>query len=135
MSNEVNPWAAVVVAILGAGGGKYVWDAIRGMRDTPPRGLRVANSSISTVVRARDELEEDNVRLRATLAEERAAHAAERDRWLADQARLRADIASLEQQIRDERARYAKDAAAADARYEALLVQVQHLRRPIGEGS
>jgi gamma-glutamyl:cysteine ligase YbdK (ATP-grasp superfamily) len=86
------------------------------------------DANIATVIRARDELEEDNKRLRQTLSEERkqrsedeARHATDRARWLFDQERYRADIARLEAQIRVER----DDAAA---RYDALLETVHKLR-------
>jgi hypothetical protein len=86
------------------------------------------DANIATVARARDELEEDNIRLRMILGEERKQrteverlHTEERARWLTDQRRLRADVNRLEMRLRSEQA----DAAA---RYDALLEQVHRLR-------
>lgn len=126
-----DPWVSVVTLLLGGGGLKYAYDAFKDWRNRPPRELRavgIVDANIATVVRARDELEEDNKRLRQTLNEERkqraedeSRHAVERMRWLADQDRYRADITRLEAQIRTER----DDAAA---RYDALLETVHRLR-------
>ena len=132
MASPPDPWyIGIFATILTAGGGKYAWEAIKAARNGPPRvsrQQREVDANIATVARARDELSEDNARLRATLAEERkqrtedeARHAVERMRWLADQDRLRADVARLEAQIRSER----DDAAA---RYDALLSTVHQLQ-------
>lgn len=125
-----DPWVTLVLGVLSTGSLKYVYDAWRAWRAESPRELRVVgviDANIATVARARDELIEDNVRLRETLTEERAQrladearHATERARWLADQERLRADVARLETQIRVER-------AEANRRYDSLLDQVNRL--------
>lgn len=125
-----DPWVAAVLTLLSAGGGKYAWDALRQWRAETPKELRLAgvvDANIATVARARDELAEDNMRLRQTLTEERAQrvadetrHATERARWLFDQERLRADVERLENQIRAER-------VEANLRYDALLAQVTRL--------
>lgn len=126
-----DPWVTIVSLLLGGGGLKYAYDAFRDWQRRPPRELRqvgIVDANIATVVRARDELEEDNARLRQTLDEERkqraedeSRHAVDRARWLFDQERYRADIARLEAQIRTER----DDAAA---RYDALLETVHNLQ-------
>lgn len=119
-----DPWVAAFIALISGGGVKYAYDALKDWRNAPPRELRsvgVVDANIATIARARDELIEDNARLRTEITEMEARHATERARWLFDQERLRADVNRLEAQIRAER-----DAAAA--RYDALLEQVQHLR-------
>lgn len=126
MSNSTSP---VLIAIFSSplvlGVVKYAYDAWKQWRSGPSHVLRKqgdVDASIATVARARDELEADNERLRVLLVEAEARHETERQRWLADQARYREDITRLEAQIIRER-----DSAAA--RYDALLNQVQHLRR------
>lgn len=126
----------VFSTLVGAGGLGYAYNIARAYAGRPNRGVRanqVIDASIITVARARDELEEDNLRIRATLAEERKNWASERERferdraaWDTDRARLRAEIAALEQRIVEER-------AAAAERYDALLTQVQHLRQRTDE--
>ena len=127
-----DPWyIAIVATILTAGGGKYVWEAVKAFRGGPPRASRrltAVDANIATVARARDELEQDNARLREILMEERKQraedeirHAGERARWLADQERLRADVNRLEERLRLERTESA-------ARYDGLLEQVHQLR-------
>lgn len=124
-----DPWVAAFVALLSGGGAKWAYDALKDWRSAPPRELRsvsVIDANIATIARARDELIEDNARLRTEITEMESRHATERARWLFDQERLRADVQRLEEQIRTQR-----DAAAA--RYDALLVQVQHLRSRANE--
>lgn len=131
----IDPWVAAVLALLSGGGAKFVYDNVRQWRNGPPRAARmqlVVDANIATVARARDELEEDNLRLRIQLSEERAQrveverlHSEERARWLFDQERLRADVARLEARLRTEQ-------AEAAARYDALLEQVHQLRLRAG---
>ena len=131
MTPTPDPWITGFLALLSGGGAKFLYDAVRQWRNAPPRQLRsqlVVDANIATVARARDELEEDNVRLRSIIVEERAQrieverlHAEERSRWLSDQQRLRGDVSRLEIQIRSER-----DEAAA--RYDALLRTVHQLQ-------
>lgn len=121
-----DPWLSIISLIIGGGGIKYAYDAWKAWKTGPPHELRrqgVVDASIATVARARDELEEDNLRLRQTLAEERKQHAEERLRYLAD-------ITRLEEQIRLERSEAQRRAVEQELRYDALLTQVQHLRRP-----
>jgi septal ring factor EnvC (AmiA/AmiB activator) len=126
----------IFTTLVGAGGLGYAYNIARAYAGRSPRGVRanqVIDASIITVARARDELEEDNLRIRATLAEERKNWISERERfererqaWETDRTRLRAEIAALEQRIVEER-------ASAAARYDALLSQVQHLRQRTDE--
>ncbi len=126
-----DPWITSILALLSGGGAKFIYDAIRQWRSGPPRvarSQRVVDANIATVARARDELEEDNARLRVMLTESNAQrieserlHTEERARWLFDQERLRADVARLEARLRTEQ-------AEAAARYDALLDQVHQLR-------
>ncbi len=126
-----DPWITSILALLSGGGAKFIYDAIKQWRNGPPRGARsqrVVDANIATVARARDELEEDNGRLRAMLDEARSQrteaerlHTEERARWLFDQERLRSDVARLEARLRTEQ-------AEAAARYDALLDQVHQLR-------
>jgi hypothetical protein len=127
-----DPWIAVASLLLTGGGAKYAYDVVKDWRNRPPRELRirtVVDASIATVARARDELEEDNARLRLTLAEERNQFNAERARYLAD-------ISRLEDQVRRERDEYALQASQAATRYNDLLEQIRHLKArpgPIGD--
>lgn len=124
-------FVTIFTTLVGAGGLGYAYNIARAYASRPDGGVRRQRSvdaSIVTVARARDELEEDNLRIRATLAEERKNWASERERferdraaWDQDRARFRAEIAALEARIVEER-------AAAAERYDALLQQVQHLR-------
>lgn len=131
MSPTSDPVIVGILALLSSGGAKLIYDASRQWRSAPPRAVRsqgIVDANIATVARARDELEEDNIRLRMILGEERKQrteverlHTEERARWLTDQRRLRADVNRLEMRLRSEQA----DAAA---RYDALLEQVHRLR-------
>jgi cytochrome c556 len=102
-----------------AGGGiKYLYEAYKEWRRKVPKEITqnsFVDASIATIARARDELAEDNARLRVVLAEERAQFTAERIRYLAD-------INRLEAQIRAERDDFAR-------RYESLLEQVRSLKQ------
>jgi hypothetical protein len=111
---------AIVVALIGAGALRYAeraWDKLRARRAaSSPAGvesarLAVADQSLAVVAHARDELAEDNRRLRAIVNEERDHHASELDRqrrlhaedraeWLADKAAMRAEIDALEAKLR-----------------------------------
>lgn len=131
MTLTPDPWVAGVLALLTGGGAKFIYDTFRQWRNAPPRAARnqiVVDANIATVARARDELEEDNTRLRVMLMESNAQraemerlHSEERARWLFDQQRLRADVDRLEERLRIER-------SEAAARYDELLRQVHQLR-------
>jgi putative hemolysin len=99
------------------GGAKYAYETYKDWKNRPPKEITqntFVDASIATIARARDELAEDNARLRTTLAEERAQFNAERQRYISD-------INRLEAQIRAERDDFAR-------RYESLLEQVRHLK-------
>lgn len=106
---------------LVAGCGKVLLDFYKTWKEGPPTQLRMANANLELVARARDEVIEDNMRLRQERLEQDQRHAAERAFWLADQARLRTDIENLEKKLQVEREQ-------ANARYDALLSQVRNLR-------
>jgi hypothetical protein len=109
--------------IFSTGGGlKLGFDAYRTWKNGPPRDLRNADASIATVSRARDQLEDDNNRIRAERDEDRLRFAAERAEWRAEREALRSDIARLEAQIRMEREQ-------AAAWYDSLLEHVHSLQR------
>lgn len=59
-----------------------------------------ANDSLLVVVKARDELEEDNRRLRETITEERARAAEDRAQAALEKSAMRAEIDSLEAKLR-----------------------------------
>lgn len=117
------PVLLTIIGALGGGGGKLLFDFYKAYKDGPPKELRavaLADANLASVAKARDELIEDNMRLRAERVEQDARHAAERAQWLFDQERLRADVNRLEDQIRAER-------AEANLRYDALLRQIKTL--------
>ena len=99
----------VVVALIGAGVLSYLRDFAKGWRSrkearTPEArealAVGVADKSLLVVAKARDELEEDNARLRVTIVEERNRHAEDRAQWVAEKSRLRAEIDALEGKLR-----------------------------------
>lgn len=123
MATTDEPALLMIIGLLGGGGGKLLFDFYKAYKEGPPKALwavTLADANIASVAKARDELIEDNMRLRAERIEQDARHAAERAQWLADQNRLRADVQRLEEQIRTER-------AEANLRYDALLRQIQVL--------
>lgn len=114
-------WTPVIVALITAGLLTYVRDAVKWLgvrrREQTPEGrqtmsIATVDQSLTVVAKARDELESDNALLRATLAEERAAHASERSdlirrhaaermQWGDEKATLKAEIADLERRLRE----------------------------------
>ena len=77
-------WVTIIVALLSGGFFKFVFDTYKDFRDRPSKEVRevsMVGQSIETVVRARDELEEDNRRIRTTFAEERKQWGEERARY------------------------------------------------------
>jgi len=109
----------ITVALISAGLLQYARDAVktwRAARDRRRPSARDAatiaevDASLVVVAKARDELEEDNRRIRLTLSEERHAHAEDRARWEREKAGLRAEIDTLESKLR------------------AMLVEVEQLR-------
>lgn len=138
MASNIDATVTAVITLLTAGGGKFAWDAVKAYKKGPPRAIVIADANLDAIVRARDEVVEDNLRLRQERVEQDERHAAERSRWVSDQDRLRADIARLEQQLRDERAAsdlrskelertIREEREAANQRYDALLKQVQQM--------
>ena len=134
-------WVTLLLAFLGGSGLKSVvdlgrsWAAARGRRTPEEKEAARVDASILSVARARDELEEDNSRLRELLTEERAQnttlrqhHLADRQSWFAQEAVYRREIAELELRIRSER-----DEAAR--RYDELLEQISAVRQRHARGS
>ncbi len=100
---------AVVVALIAAGLLNYVRDAVKAIRarraaSTPEARdalhVTAADQSLLVVVKARDELADDNERLRTTITEERARHAEDRATWAAEKLELRQEIDDLESKLR-----------------------------------
>lgn len=124
----IDPWVTLFGIFSTGGGLKLAYDSYRSWKTDAPRELRSADASIATVSRARDQLEDDNNRIRAERDEDRIRFAAERAEWMAERLALRSDIARLETQIRMEREQ-------AAARYDSLLEHVHSLqRRTLGGG-
>ncbi|WP_394620961.1 hypothetical protein JNUCC0626_18260 [Lentzea sp. JNUCC 0626] len=97
----------ILVAVISAGVLRDVvrWFGAR-RKARSPEGKQAASlitvdQSIAVVARARDELMEDNVRLREQLAETDARHAAERVQWAEEKASMRAEITGLERRLRE----------------------------------
>ena len=99
----------IVVALIAAGLLSYIRDAIKTWRNarkaSEPSARDAAtvaqvDASLVVVAKARDELEEDNLRLRQTISEERSRHAEDRDRWDKEKRALRAEIDGLESRLR-----------------------------------
>lgn len=59
-----------------------------------------ADQSLLVVIRARDELEADNARMRKQAAEDNAQHTAERAEWWRERAQLKGEIDRVEQELR-----------------------------------
>lgn len=100
---------SVLTALIAAGLLAYIKDAVHAYRErraaaTPEarEALHVATAdqSLLVVARARDELEEDNRRLRVTLSEERSRHDAERASWASEKREMRREIDALEAKLR-----------------------------------
>lgn len=99
----------IAVALIAAGLLNYARDAFKAFRARKVAGtpearealhVATADQSLIVVARARDELVEDNVRLRLTISEERTRHAEDRAQWARDKAILRGEIDSLEAKLR-----------------------------------
>lgn len=92
----------VTVAVVAAGGLTLAREAVkaRRARQAATTPVAVADSSLLVVAKARDELEEDNVRLRVLIGEERTRHAEDRAVWAKEKAALRAEIDTLEAKLR-----------------------------------
>lgn len=124
-------WGAIIVALLGGGFFQFAYATWKDFRDRPakpPAEVARFDQNLSAVIRSRDELEEDNRRIRATLGdvrtqanEDRMRYEQERNVWFEERERLRQEITELEKRIRQER-------IESDQRYDKLLRQVQHIR-------
>ena len=103
----MSDWTVPVATLLGGGGAKYAYDFVKdrmAARDARPstRQQQAADvdASILTVAKARDELAEDNTRLRETLREERLSHAVDRTAWMTERDTLRGEVVQLEDRLR-----------------------------------
>lgn len=112
-------WSAVLIALIGAGLLKYAVDFFKWLRARreakQPEAVKAAtiatvDQSLAVVARARDELEADNARLRAQMAEADARHEADRARW----------------ELRDKLRR--EEIEVLEAKLRALLVEVEKLK-------
>ena len=102
-------WSAILIALISAGLLKYAVDFLRWLKarqtaQTPAAqqamAISTVDQSLAVVAKARDELEADNARLRAQMAESDARHEADRARWeLRDKVR-REEIEVLEAKLR-----------------------------------
>lgn len=99
----------VLVALIGAGVLRYVeyvarWYARRRAAATPVgqrlAALTEADQSVTVVAHARDELAEDNRRLRVMLSEERQRRVEDNAASIARETVMRAEINALELKIR-----------------------------------
>ncbi len=106
--------------LLTAGLGGFLWGQVKawGVRrrarteDTAERRhMTEIDGSLLTVVRARDELEDDNRRLREQLSEERRWRAEDQQRHERERDAMRAEMDRLEERLRE------------------LLVEVQDLKQ------
>lgn len=102
--NRTEAITTIVVALIGAGILNWVRDAYlarKAGKNTPSaKNIAEVDASLVVVAKARDELQQDNTRLRQELAEERASHNEDRDRWAYEKARLRDEIDQLEAKLR-----------------------------------
>jgi len=103
-------WTEVLVALIAAGLLKYAVDGLKWLAVRRRAGshearnsaaISTADQSLAVVAKARDELEADNARLRAEMAEKDARHDRERDRWEAKEVSMRREIDTLERKVRD----------------------------------
>ncbi|MBP2323342.1 SMC interacting uncharacterized protein involved in chromosome segregation [Kibdelosporangium banguiense] len=103
-------WIPILIALISAGLLKYAVDVIKWWtvrrKSKTPEGKQAANlatldQSLAVVARARDELEADNARLRAQLAEADARHAVERMTWTEEKAAMKSEIHELERRLRE----------------------------------
>jgi len=109
-------WGEILVALIGAGLLKFAVDGIKALSKrrqarTPEARdalhVTTADQSLAVVARARDELEDDNNRLRAEItrverraSEAEARHDAELARRDLREAAMRAEIETLERKLR-----------------------------------
>lgn len=108
------PWWLTLLGILVTGGlFSYARDLIkflaqRRRQSAPERkeqqkihdAVAQADASLLVVAKSRDELLEDNQRLREERREQDSRHAAERAEWAAERAALKRDIEAMENRLR-----------------------------------
>lgn len=128
-----NIWVWLVGLIMTTGTAKVIFDGFRDFLNRPSKSqqhVATIDASIITVARARDELVEDNQRLRDEITELRQRHAEDRTRWENEKTAFRREIAELQERIRLER-------DEAERRYTALLERLSQLsaRHAPTEGS
>ena len=129
-SASVSPWVTIFVAVISAGGLKYLYDSFKDWRSAPTPEVRKQSSidaSIVTVSLARDELAEDNQRLREILAEERANGNTERQRFERERLSWDAERISLRHEIDLLRAQIEKERQESAERYDLLLKRLAEL--------
>ncbi|WP_432482605.1 hypothetical protein [Kineococcus esterisolvens] len=99
----------LLVALIGAGLLNFVRDGIKALRARRERDstagrqaahVSAVDQSLLVVVKARDELAEDNERLRAMLAQERQGRAEDNERAAARERAYREEIEALETRVR-----------------------------------
>ncbi|WBQ03797.1 hypothetical protein [Kribbella sp. CA-293567] len=92
----------VAVAMLSGGVLVYIRDAVKARRARrlaeSPEARESAN--VRVVAEARDELAEDNRRLRVIITEDRVRHAEDRAEWAREKAEMRGEISTLEAKVR-----------------------------------
>jgi hypothetical protein len=107
-------WVPVLVALITTGGlVGYIRDALkylarRRQQSDPERkqqeaihtAVAQADASLLVVAKSRDELLEDNQRLREERREQDSRHAAERAEWAKERAELKRDIEAMENRLR-----------------------------------
>lgn len=102
MSPEV--WSQLAGGSLLLGLLKYVVDAMNARRKNRRSPVQVrqadVDANILTVAKARDELAEDNDRLRAEIRDLIERHAADRREWERREAALKAEVDRLETRLR-----------------------------------
>jgi hypothetical protein len=126
MAATSDPYLGLIAAALTGGTFKVLLDLYKTWKNGPPaelKGVTLADANLASVAKARDELIEDNIRLRQQQLEQDERHARERTVWLAEQDRLRKDIADMETRI--ERMRAQVDLLGQQN--EALMRQVRNL--------
>lgn len=103
-------WTEILVALIAAGLLKYLIDGLKWFSSRRKLGtpeakaaftLTTVDQSLTIVAKARDELEADNARLRAQMAEADARHATEMARRDAREAGLHEEILRLETKVRE----------------------------------
>jgi outer membrane murein-binding lipoprotein Lpp len=122
-------WIGLAGLLLSGGTVKIFIDIWREWRGTPTRKQRQVDANIKILASTRDELIEDNNRLRAELVDQHDRHEKDRMQWLADREQLRSDIVRLEKQIQEERRASAAREREAQERYDRLWDTVQQLRQ------